>query len=68
MRQLVAIAIVFKREKDSTWEDGVYVGRHDNDGERGRIIDLDGLLVEGPIWDYKDRSYRGCAIFREEGE
>lgn len=65
-KQIVTFSLVFKRDETSEWEQGVYVGRSDNDGERGQIFDMDCNLVKGPIWDYRDRFYLGFAIFRED--
>jgi hypothetical protein len=65
-RQIVTFSVQFQREEKSEWEEGIYVGRHDNDGERGQIFDMDCNSVKGPIWNYRDRFYRGFAIFREE--
>jgi hypothetical protein len=44
--------IQFKREKDSEWEDGLYIAEHEN-ANRDIIMDSNYLIVEGMIWDRK---------------
>ena len=63
-RQLTAFAVEFKRDEHTSWEQGLYVGRHEADDEYGTIFDMDGRIIKAPIWDYRDRFYCGCLVPR----
>jgi hypothetical protein len=70
MRQITAFVVEFQRDEPKVgssreWEQGIFVGRHDAD-DAGVIYDMDGRRVKGPIWNYRDRFYKGCLVLKED--
>ena len=61
-KQLIVYAIEFKRNEVSEWEEGIFIGKHETD-ENGKIVDFEGNIVLPPIWNYRDRYYRGTQTF-----
>ncbi len=62
-RQIVAIATIFQRTENSSWEPGVFIGRSEDDQE-GFIVGMDGQPAE--VYNYEDKPHCGVAIFRED--
>lgn len=60
-RVLTIMAVTFKRtEGQTTGESGILI----NEGS-GPIIDMDGKVVESPVWDYRQHPTRFCVQLPE---
>ena len=46
-------SIIFKREKDSEWEQGYYIGKTSDNNENNILIDKNFNPILNSIWDLK---------------
>lgn len=58
---MVVKSIVFKREENSKWENGWYIGAEENSDKRGIYLDKDYQPIKtnnenNLLWDIKDSS------------
>lgn len=50
---MVVKSMRYKKERDSEWQSCIFVGTSDSLDD-GTLVDMDGRVVEDPIWDVED--------------
>lgn len=65
-RTIGAQVCVFRRTEDTAFEQGIAINALPGNYDVSVIVDLDGKVVEAPIWDYSLLTHEGCFLIKED--